>query len=133
MALALTLLNATFLFVNPVKVYIAYGFSHAIEYMVFVWAFQRRRYASELPHQPLLGRLLTRPVLFYGLYTGVIACVYFFVQYGDDYGMRVGHIALLGISASTWLFAFAIWHSIAHFWYDGFLWKMRLPSVRASL
>ena len=39
-------LGAAFLFFDPVKVYLAFAFSHAVEYMVFVWAILRRRYAK---------------------------------------------------------------------------------------
>lgn len=133
MAFALTALNASFLVLSPLKVYIAYGFSHAIEYMVFVWAFLRRRYAQPQPHRPLIQRLLGRPVWFYGLFSLVIAAGFFFPTYGDDYGLHAGNIRFFDIKLGTWLFSFAIWHSMAHFYFDGFLWKMRAPQVRASL
>jgi hypothetical protein len=133
MALALTLLNASFLVVNPVKVYIAYGFSHAIEYMVFVWAFLRRRYAHPLEHRPLLERALRHPVIAYGSYTLVIGGVYFVADYGRDYHLWSGGFDVGGVKIGTWLFSFAIWQSLAHFYFDGFLWKMRAPAVRASL
>lgn len=133
MALALTTLNLSFLFFSPLKVYIAYGFSHAIEYMVFVWAFLRRRYAQPMAQPPLIKRLLTRPLLAYALFTLPIAGVFFFVEFGDDFGLYQGKVSFFDVRAGQWLFSFAIWHSIAHFYYDGFLWKMRAQSVRASL
>jgi hypothetical protein len=133
MAVALTLLNASFLVLSPLKVYIAYGFSHAIEYMVFVWAFLRRRYAQPLAHEPVLQKVLRRPWLAYGLFTVVIAGVYFWGEYGKDFGLRETHLEIFGVRFNQWLFSFAIWQSLAHFYFDGFLWKMRLPQVRASL
>jgi hypothetical protein len=133
MAFALTALNLSFLFFSPLKVYIAYGFSHAIEYMTFVWAFLRRRYAQPQVHKPLIQRLLTKPILAYGIFTLSIAAVFFGVEYGDDFGLHEGGVKLFDIRFGTWLFSFAIWQSIAHFYFDGFLWKMRAPSVRASL
>ena len=133
MALALTTLNLSFLFFSPLKVYIAYGFSHAIEYMVFVWAFMRRRYAQPLAHRPMLQRVLTRPVLAYAVFTLSIAAVFFFIEFGDDFGLYEGKVTFFDMRAGQWLFSFAIWHSIAHFYYDGFLWKMRTQAVRASL
>jgi hypothetical protein len=133
MALALTLLNLSFLLFSPLKVYIAYGFSHAIEYMVFVWAFLRRRYAQPLPHRPLIQRLLTRPLLAYALFTLSIAGVFFFIEFGNSYGLYEGRMKFFDVKVGQWLFSFAIWHSMAHFYYDGFLWKMRAQSVRASL
>lgn len=132
-ALALTALNLCFLFFSPLKVYIAYGFSHGIEYMTFVWAFLRRRYAQPQPHKPVIQRLLTRPILAYGVFTLGIAAVFFGVEYGDDFGLHKGGVTLFDIRFGTWLFSFAIWQSIAHFYFDGFLWKMRAPAVRASL
>jgi len=63
MALGTTLLSSTFLFVHPIKAYLTYAFSHAVEYMVFVWAFQHRRYAQPLAHHPWLGWALQRPWL----------------------------------------------------------------------
>lgn len=133
MALALTTLNLSFLLFSPLKVYIAYGFSHALEYMVFVWAFLRRRYAQPMDNPPLIKRLLARPLLSYAIFTLSIACAFFFVEYGDDYHWYEGKVSFFGVRAGQWLFSFAIWHSMAHFYFDGFLWKMRAQSVRASL
>ncbi len=134
MALALTLLNASFLVLSPLKVYIAYGFSHAVEYMVFVWAFLRRRYARPLAHEPLLQKALRRPWLAYGVFTLTIGLTFFVTQYGPKLGfVEHGGFSVFGVKVSAWLFSFAIWQSLAHFYFDGFLWKMRLPAVRASL
>ncbi|HEY4223226.1 MAG TPA: hypothetical protein VGO62_17835, partial [Myxococcota bacterium] len=133
MAVALTLLNASFLVVSPLKVYIAYGFSHGLEYMVFVWAFLRRRYAQPLAHKPLLQRALAHPVLAYLAFTALIGGVYFLIDFGPRFHIYEGSPKLFGISANTWLFSFAIWQSLGHFYFDGFLWKMRAPSTRASI
>ena len=61
MLVGTSLLASSFLWMHPLKAYLAYAFSHALEYTVFVWAFQRRRYHAELEHKPLLGRLLKHP------------------------------------------------------------------------
>jgi hypothetical protein len=132
MGIALTLLNACFLFLSPLKVYAAYGFSHAIEYMVFVWAFLRRRYAQPQPHHPPIERWVKHPVVSWGTFILVIGLFFFVIQYGDDYGLHTG-IKIFDIKIGTWLFTFAIWHSMVHFYFDGFLWKMRAAQVRASL
>jgi hypothetical protein len=133
MAFALTALNLSFLFFSPLKVYIAYGFSHAIEYMTFVWAFLRRRYAQPQVHKPLIQRLLTKPILSYGIFTLTIAAFFFGIEYADDFGLHEGGVKLFDIKFGTWLFSFAIWQSIAHFYFDGFLWKMRRKATRAHL
>lgn len=133
MALGLTLLSASFLVASPLKVYVAYGFSHAIEYVVFVWAFQRRRYAVPLSPQPLLQKILKHSVLFYSLFIGLIAGIYFYSEFGRQMGFYEKPIRLMGLRTGTIIYVWAIWHSFAHFYFDGFLWKMRLKSVRASL
>jgi hypothetical protein len=133
MAVALFALNSCFFFVAPLKVYIAYGFSHALEYMVFVWAFLRRRYQGPLPHRPLLQRVLQHPVLAYGAFMLAIGGAFFVIEYGDNFQWHKGGIRLFDVKLSSWLFSFAIWHSMVHFYFDGFLWKMRAPAVRASL
>lgn len=133
MALGLTLLSASFLFASPLKVYVAYGFSHAVEYVVFVWAFQRRRYAVPLSPPPLLQRILKRGLLFYSLFIGVISVFYLYVEFGTRAGFYDEPLRLWGIKITTMVYCWAIWHSFAHFYFDGFLWKMRLATVRASL
>ncbi len=133
MALGTTGLNASFLFVPPVLAYMAYGVSHALEYMVFVWAFQRKRYAAPLAHDPLLGRLLQHPWLAYGALLGIVGGLGFWLDFGDDVGLAPKPFVILGTKAGSWLFYWTIWHSMAHFYFDGFLWKMRLPQVRQSL
>jgi hypothetical protein len=133
LALATTVLLASFLVVDPVKVFIAFGFSHAIEYMVFVWAFQRRRYAQPLPHRPFLQRLLRQPLLYYVLFTLGLGYGYFHIDSGQHFGLHRGGIRPFDIPITTWLLAFTVWDSFVHFYYDGFLWKMRSSQVRASL
>ena len=133
MGLSLTGLSAAFLFVNPLKVYIAYGFAHAFEYMVFVWAFQRRRYSTPLPHKPFMAKVLRWPVLWYAALTLLIAGAYFLIDFGQKMGLREPGWKPFGFTPGMWLYAWAIWHSLAHFYFDGFLWKMRMPAVRQSI
>lgn len=133
MALGMTLLSASFLFVSPLKCYVAYGFSHAIEYVVFVWAYQRRRYATPHSPVPVMQRLMRYSVIFYSIFALVIGGTYFVVEFGASYGLFEGKVKLFGYGVGLWLYAWAIWHSLTHFYFDGFLWKMRAPTVRAHL
>ena len=87
---------------SPLKVYIAYGFSHAVEYVVFVWAFQRRRYAEPLAHRPLLQRVLKHPVLAYGGFLLVVGGLYFAIELGDDWGLHEGGLRFFGVKWSMW-------------------------------
>lgn len=134
MALGTTALSASFLVCNPVHVALAFAFSHAVEYMVFVWAFQRRRYQRPLPHDPLLGRLLRRPWLAYGGYTVALVVPYLLLRtYGSLIAPEAHSPFLLGTTLERWGFYWSVYQSLVHFYYDGFLWKMRLPSVRANI
>lgn len=131
-ALSLVGINAMFLFVDPIKVYIAFGFAHAVEYMVFVWAFQRRRYHAPLQHRPLMGWLTRRPLILWGGFAVLVCGSYFFAAHGHRiFGWDKPE--LFGTSLIRLAFFWTIWQQLLHFWYDGFLWKMRLPTVRASL
>jgi hypothetical protein len=133
MALGVIGLSTAFFFFSPLKVYIAYGFSHALEYMVFVWAYQRRRYAAPLAHRPLIQRLIQWPVLWYGGFVLAFALGYLWLDYADEYGVTAEPVKLFGVRGASLLFYWTIWHSMVHFYFDGFLWKMRLPQVRANV
>ncbi len=126
MASGTTALSLCFFFVHPFKVYIAYAFSHAIEYMVFVWAFQRRRYHKPLPHQPMLGAVLRKPWLAYGGFVVVGLALVLILKY---YGRTIfkDHQApyFLGLTTAEWFMYWSVYQSMMHFYYDGFLWKMR--------
>ena len=38
-----------------------------------------------------------------------------------------------GITTYEWVGYWTVYQSMVHFYFDGFLWKMRLPSVRATV
>ena len=134
MALGTTALSASFLVVNPIHVFMAFAFSHAVEYMVFVWAFQRRRYREPLAHRPLLGRILERPWLAYGGFTLGITLPYLLARFwGYLIVPDAVNPVLAGTTLERWAFYWSVFQSFVHFYYDGFLWKMRLPFVRAHL
>jgi len=134
MALGTTLLSASFLVANPVRVFMAFAFSHAVEYIVFVFYFQKRRYRERLPHDPLLGRILERPVLAYGLFTLGLAVPYLLARFwGYLIVPEATNPQVLGTTIERWAFYWGVLQSLAHFYYDGFLWKMRDPLVTANL
>lgn len=134
MAAGTTLLAASFFVVHPIKVYLAYAFSHAVEYMVFVWAYQRRRYAEPHEHRPLLARVLARPWLAYGGFILVGAVLVVGLKY---YGRTIfrerDQPRFLGITTAEWFMYWGVYQSMVHFYFDGFLWKMRRKATRAHL
>lgn len=134
MALGTTLLSVSFLVFNPIHVFMAFAFSHAVEYMVFMWAIQRRRYRDTLPHDPLLGRVLRHPWLAYGGFTLGITVPYLLMRFwGYTIVPEATNPTVLGTTIERWAFYWSVFQSLVHFYYDGFLWKMRLPSVQANI
>jgi hypothetical protein len=134
MAVGTTLLSASFLVFNPVHVFMAFAFSHAVEYMVFVWAFQRRRYATTHVPEPRLGRILRRPWLAYGVFTLGITGPYLLMRFwGYLIVPSATNPVILGTTIERWAFYWSVFQSLVHFYYDGFLWKMRAASVRSNL
>lgn len=134
MAAGTSLLSLSLCLFDPIKVYLAWATSHAIEYVVFVHAFQEKRYAAPLAHRPLLGRLLAWPKAFWLVLLAVPSALYLV---GRFWGTHLGPVGesptLFGHRLSTWVSYYAIFQSLAHFYFDGFLWKMRRASVRRHL
>jgi hypothetical protein len=134
MALGTTALNACFLWLDPVMVYLAWGATHAIEYTTFVWAFQRKRYREPLPHRPLNQRLLRWPLLYYAFFTLGLGALYVVLKYWErTFFPGTPQPTFLGFSAWRWIASFAVFQSMMHFWFDGFLWKMRVEATRDTV
>jgi hypothetical protein len=128
------LLSTSMFWANPVKVYIAFGFSHAVEYMVFVWAFQRRRYCRPRPEPSLMERLLRHPRTWYLCFTAIFAAIGITqILWGESIAKGARPLELFGMTGGMWLFYYAVYESLVHFHLDGFLWKMRRPDVRANI
>ena len=130
------LFYSTFFTLGLFGFYSSFAFAHGIEYMVFIWAFQKRRYAAE-PAQtqaPGLARLLRHPMAFYLGSTAVLAAALFYVRYQPRFSEALPRLADLGgESPMEWVRWYTIYQGILHFYYDGFLWKMRRPEVRAQM
>lgn len=134
MAGGTSIMGLAFLAVDPMKAYLAFAFSHSLEYMVFVWAYQRKRYAKPLQHDPLLGRILRHPLAAYGIFILCIAAAFVYMKY---YGRYIfpseERPRFLGHRTSTWIAYWGIYQSMAHFYWDGFMWKIRHKSVRKHI
>ncbi|SRR5579875_19629 len=133
-ALGTTLISSALLWANPVKAFIAFAFSHAVEYMVFVWAFQRRRYARPHPAPSLIERVLRYPKTWYLCFTAFFAAIAIAQTLWGRVFMRGARpIEFFGLAGGMWLFYYAAYESLVHFYMDGFLWKMRRPDVRQNI
>ena len=130
-----TLMISTALFwADPLKAFIAFGFSHAIEYITFVWAFQRRRYRQLQARPSLMQRLLQHPKTWYALLISTFATIGILqVLGGRTILTDVRPIDFFGITLRGWILYYAVYQSLVHFYLDGFLWKMRKPEVRANI
>lgn len=134
MASGCFLLGASFLVVSPLKAYLAFAFSHGLEYMVFVWAFQRRRYREELPHRPLLGRILQKPWLAYACFTIGLAVTFWYLKYFGRYIFpELERPTAWGYRTAVWMSYWGIYQSLLHFYFDGFMWKIRSAELRSQL
>jgi hypothetical protein len=122
------LLSAALCFLDPIKVIIAFGFNHTLEYVVFVWAWQRRKQGVT---DAVGSRRVARAVL--GLSVALVAA--WFAAYAAGKYVAVGwrQPELLGRTPKEIVLGVAIYLAITHFYVDGFLWKLRRPEVRAVL
>jgi hypothetical protein len=130
-----TLMISTALFwADPLKAFIAFGFSHAVEYITFVWAFQRRRYRRAQAEPSLMQRLLQHPKTWYALLITTFATIGILqVLGGRAIFTDAKPVAFLGITLRGWILYYAVYQSLVHFYLDGFLWKMRKAEVRANI
>ena len=125
------LLSSSLLWTDPIKAYVAFAFSHAFEYMVFVWAYQRRAYRVQKQPLTLNQRLLQRPLLWYVAFSAVLLAVGILsTWYGRTLLIEMN---FLGLTVTGWIFYYAVYESLIHFYMDGFLWKMRKANVRANI
>jgi hypothetical protein len=76
MGIGTAALSASFLLFDPAKVFLSYTFSHALEYFVFVWAYQRKRFADPAAGPSLMKRMLQHPALFYRGFFLAVGAVY---------------------------------------------------------
>jgi len=125
-----TLVSTALFWTNPVNAFVAFAFSHAIEYMVFVWAFQRRFYHRPQTTSSTMQRLLRHPLAWYGCFTALFFAAGFIqVLWGEKIFTNVNPASFLGLTGAKWFFYYAVYESLIHFRMDGFLWKMRSPEV----
>jgi hypothetical protein len=129
MALGTASLWGSLLVFDPIKVYVAFAFSHAIEYLVFVWAVQRRSWASD--DEKSRPAIASHPWAAYGGFSLALAAFYFAFTDWQDLAFWSGPgVALAGLPIGHWIFYWGVWQSLLHFAYDGLLWHTRDPAVR---
>ncbi len=126
-------LFASFFWIGVVGLNGAIAANHCIEYLTFLWALQRQRYPQLDPQAPILSRVIQWPVLYYGGIALAVGAVAFLARYGGHYfpTSAMASLTLYGYPLYTWAFWYSIMQAFLHFYYDGFLWKMKPELVRA--
>src|SRR5437899_4544900 len=97
---------------------------HDVQYLSVVWIYNRKRVESDRSIGGVMGFVFSRSGALVGLYIGLIfaygALGYFKSSIGIDVVKRI----LTGVVTAS---------ALLHFYYDGFLWKVREKSTRQSL
>lgn len=121
MALGMTGLSASFLLFDPVKVALAFGFTHLVEYFVFVWAYERRR------GLPRAGFSI---LAFAALSIGAFLVA---VGWGRLISPGSRFPAAFGLPFDRIGTVFVVYQSLFHFHVDGRIWKVSRLEVRRDL
>ena len=95
--------------------YLVFGFAHAVEYVLFVYLYSHRRIGrgETAPSVRLFGRAIPLVIV------SAILLAVFVASH------QVWTLPLFGVYYSA--------TSALHFFYDGLIWKMRRPEVRAPI
>ncbi|HEX5032841.1 MAG TPA: hypothetical protein VFW62_00045, partial [bacterium] len=114
--LSILALYATFLYDFLVG-YAVFGFSHAIEYLAFVYIFAGRKYRARAPSSSWMAKAVNRQALSFGLF--LVAMGLFFLPW-----------RFISKGTLQW---YIVGSSFLHFIYDGWIWKVRDPQVAKPL
>jgi len=102
---------------------VAWELYHDIQYLAIVWIFNRRVTDAGSKSRPM--RLLFRPgVPYIALYVLLCLC------WG---ALGFGHDALESADAKQLAVAFVLTSALLHFYFDGFIWKVREPETSEGL
>lgn len=106
---------------------------HDVQYDVLVWLFQRKRVEKNL-NTSRVEKFLFSPgwtrIVFYAVLIlgyGVIGVV---SSFGD---INMPEKFMLQSGASQWLIRITVASALLHFYYDGFIWRIREKSIRQGL
>ncbi len=97
---------------------------HDIQYLGIVWLFNKNR-AEKDPEVGMFTRLLFRPGSgLVGVYIGLIAAYGFIGIAAERIATDTLQRVLFGVIATS---------NLLHFYYDGFIWKLREPETRSAV
>jgi tetratricopeptide (TPR) repeat protein len=106
---------------------------HDIQYNVLVWLFQRKRVDGDL-HAGRAEKFLFKPgwarLALYALLVLAYGSIGVATSFAD---VNLPEKVMLAGGASQWLLRITLASAILHFYYDGFIWKIREQGIRQGL
>src|SRR5213075_818042 len=97
---------------------------HDVQYLSLVWIYNRKRVESDRSIGGFMGFVFRRSGALVGLYIGLIFAYGAPGYYKSSIGIDVVKRILTGVVTAS---------ALLHFYYDGFIWKVREKSTRQSL
>ncbi|MFN0172990.1 MAG: tetratricopeptide repeat protein, partial [Bryobacteraceae bacterium] len=97
---------------------------HCVQYYAIVWAFNRSRVDRKRPVTALVQFLFRPRISLVLLYASLILAyggINYLIPFASDENLR------------RWLLAFVFTSNALHYYYDGFIWKVREPDTRQYL
>ncbi|MEZ6115102.1 MAG: tetratricopeptide repeat protein [Pirellulaceae bacterium] len=109
---------------NIVVAYAFFELFHDVQYLTIVWAFNRNRVKKDSTLKGFTKFVFQPRVIFVLLYVGLIAA------YGS---LKVGAQYVTQIQWHSLLMAFFLTSTLLHYYFDGFIWKLRESDTQTSL
>jgi tetratricopeptide (TPR) repeat protein len=97
---------------------------HDVQYLSLVWIYNRKRVESDRSIGGFMRFVFRRSGALVGLYIGLIFAYGALGYYKSSIGIDVVKRILTGVVTAS---------ALLHFYYDGFIWKVREKSMRQSL
>jgi hypothetical protein len=111
-------LFAVFVVHGPIVGYLCFGVAHALEYVAFVHHFGQQKFARGPDIRSPAAALLRRPLHTAPLLIG---------------GLLLAFVLLYDQRRADVYLVYYMGTSVLHFLFDGWIWKVRRPEVRAPL
>src|SRR5881296_3090740 len=97
---------------------------HDVQYLSLVWIYNRKRVESDRSIDGFMRFVFRRSGALVGVYIGLIFAYGALGYYKSSIGIDVVKRVLTGVVSAS---------ALLHFYYDGFIWKVRESSTRQSL
>ena len=97
---------------------------HDVQYLSLVWIYNRNRVEKDNTIGGFMRFVFRRSGSLVGLYVGLVFAYGSLAYFNSHIGIETMKRALTGVVTAS---------ALLHFYYDGFIWKMRESSTRSSL